>query len=674
MIGDDAVLDGPFGPRRLVYADYTASGRSLSFIEDFIRDRVLPLYANTHTEASATGRQTTALREEARRIIHRAVNGGEDDVVIFCGSGTTGAIDKLVRLLDLARRRAQRPVVFIGPYEHHSNELPWRESSADVVTIREDADGRIDIGQLEDELRRVRDRPLKVGSFSAASNVTGIVSDVDRLAAVLHRHGALACFDYAAAGPYLPIDMRRQGRGVPLPAQVRRRPRDARGARRQARAPAHRVPSVPGGGTILFVSPTAHTYHPDPAIREEAGTPAIVESIRAGLVFALKEAVGAEEIRRRERAFARRALASWGSNPNLQILGNPDLERLAIVSLGVRHPRGLLHSNFVVAVLSDLFGIQARSGCFCAGPYIHRIHPVDDAWSARMHAQARLGCLGATLAFARLSFNYFISEAVFDYIVEAVHLVANEGWKLLPSYRFDPRTGLWQHAGDRPGPLLSLHDLSFGAAGRRRRRAPSEPESALARRLDEARRILGAAEAAAACARLDPAVSRSSSGSGGSRCPSEAHARLHAARGRRVERQRLSIDARRSTGKGQAWLAASRRRTAGQRSDPAAFAAAGGSRRTGPGADRPRARLRDADRRSAAARSCSPRATSTGTATSPTSSAGRCGTSCRRQPGRCSSRATSRRPRAARRRSSSTRRPMAVRTRCASRRSAAARR
>ncbi|HEY7564514.1 MAG TPA: aminotransferase class V-fold PLP-dependent enzyme [Acidimicrobiia bacterium] len=483
VIGSDTAVATPFGIRRVTYADYTASGRSLSFIEDFIRNTVLPLYANTHTETSGTGLQTTRFREDARAIIRRAVGGTEDHAVIFAGSGSTGAVDRLITILglrlptgldedfDLSGRipPEQRPVVFVGPYEHHSNELPWRESIADVIEIAEDLDGHVDLDDLERRLQQFAGRPLRIGTFSAASNVTGIITDTSAVSSLLHRYGALSFWDFAAAAPYVGIEMRSDragnldykdaifvsphkfigGPGTPGVLVVRK------GLLH------NRVPSVPGGGTVTYVNPTVHRYSSDPEHREEGGTPAIVESIRAGLVFQLKDAVGVAEIRRREEDFIRRAIDSWSQNPNLEILGNPKSERLSIVSFVVRFGQRHLHHNFVVALLNDLFGIQARGGCSCAGPYGHRLLGIDNETSKLLEIQIEKGCEVIKPGWVRVNFNYFISEAEFTYIVEAVHQIANQGWRLLPHYRFEPETALWRHRLGLPRPPLSLFEVDY---------------------------------------------------------------------------------------------------------------------------------------------------------------------------------------------------------------------
>ncbi len=431
VIGDDEAADGPFGPRRVTYADYTASGRSLTFIEDYLRAAVLPRYANTHTESSGTGLQTSRFREEARQIIANAVGAdAERDVVIFAGSGSTGAIHKLVDVLGLRlpaelderyglRDRipaAERPVVFIGPYEHHSNELPWRESIADVVTIHEDADGRIDLAQLEAELVRYADRPLRIGSFSAASNVTGILSDTRAVSVLLHRHGALSLWDFAAAAPYVAIEMaphRAAPGGDTSESHLDEKDAVFISVHKLIGGPGtpgvlvarrdlfrNRVPTVVGGGTVAYVNTQEHVYLTDPEHREEAGTPDIIGSIRAGLAFQLKEQVGEAAIAVREGSFIRRAIERWEGVPGIDILGDHAARRLSIVSFTVRHAGRYLHHNLVVALLNDLFGIQSRGGCSCAGPYGHRLLGIDLATSHALRArdparlrghQARLG-------------------------------------------------------------------------------------------------------------------------------------------------------------------------------------------------------------------------------------------------------------------------------------------
>ncbi len=489
VIGEDHVMTTPYGRRRVTYADYTASGRALSFIEDAIRDVVLPSYANTHTESSGTGLQTTRLREDARAEIRRAVHGDDDTVVVFTGSGCTAAIDKVIGILGLRIPSnledayhleqhipaGRRPVVFIGPYEHHSNEIPWRESIADVVTIRQDDDGGVCADDLRERLAEYAGRPLRIGSFSAASNVTGIVSDTHAISTLLHEHGALAFWDFAAAGPYVDIEMN-PARGAGPAAYkdaVFLSPHKFIGgpstpglliARRQLFT--NRVPDVPGGGTVAYVNADHHRYLDDPSHREEGGTPAIVEAVRAGLVFRLKAAVGVETIRAREEEFLRRAVAAWREEPSLEILGDLEAPRLSIVSFVVRAPSGrYLHHNFVVAVLNDLFGIQSRGGCSCAGPYGHRLLGIDLERSHEFEREIAHGCEGIKPGWVRVNFNYFLSDTVADYVIEAVRLVARDGWRLLGDYVFDPESGRWRHKDGVIEPPIRLSDFGYAADG-----------------------------------------------------------------------------------------------------------------------------------------------------------------------------------------------------------------
>ena len=478
IIGDHAPIETPFGSRPLIYADYTASGRSLCFIEDFIRDEVLPYYANTHSETSYTGAQTTVLREQARELIRQAVNGTPLDKVIFCGSGATAAINKLIEMLNLRLSQdllddygldgvipvKHRPVVFVGPYEHHSNELPWRESIADVVVIPLNSTGQLDLVALEDALVKHIDRPLRIGSFSAASNVTGLKTDVPRVTSILKHHGALSFWDYAAAAPYVRIDMNDHS---PLDAVFMSPHKFIGGPGTpgvlivKAGVVNNAVPATVGGGTVTYVTPEDHHYVANAERREEGGTPGVVESIRAGLVFKLQGDVGFEEIARRENAFVSRAIARLSQCENLEILGPLDAPRLSILSLRFKLGDKDLHYGYVVSLLNDLFGIQARGGCSCAGPYGHALLGMDMNYSRAIQSEMAAGNVILRPGWVRLNFNYFIRESEFDYLLGAIELVAQHAWRVLPYYDFDIASGVWRFQDEVRSLPVSLEDLAF---------------------------------------------------------------------------------------------------------------------------------------------------------------------------------------------------------------------
>ncbi|MEO6777455.1 MAG: aminotransferase class V-fold PLP-dependent enzyme, partial [Kofleriaceae bacterium] len=351
---------------------------------------------------------------------------------------------------------------------------------------------------LAEELIKYAARPVKIGSFSAASNVTGIASDTNAIAKLLHAHGALSFWDFAAAGPYVAIEM---STGTEHKDAVFISPHKFIGGPQTPgvlvvkRALVNNtVPGSPGGGTVAYVNTEEHRYVTDPVLREEGGTPAIIESIRAGLVFQLKEAVGAEAIRGREVDFIQRAIAAWSANDNIHILGNREAWRLSIVSFIVKHKRAYLHHNFVVALLNDLFGIQSRGGCGCAGPYGHRLLGIDLDRSKEFEREIMRGCEGIKPGWVRVNFNYFLSETQFQFILDAIQLIASDGWRLLPHYNFNPDTGEWRHRAYNPADVLRLGEVSYRTGKMEyRSRHATEPEWALPGYIDEAKQIIAAA-------------------------------------------------------------------------------------------------------------------------------------------------------------------------------------
>lgn len=490
IVGADASFMTPFGERLMVYCDYTASGRCLLFVENYLQS-LQRIYANTHTEDDITGRSMTKLLHDAEAAIKASVNAGPDGRVIAVGTGASGAIDKLQQILGIAwppaTRRcveqamaaaldgpaadslqawlaAHRPVVFVGPYEHHSNEISWRQGLATVVEVNLAADGGVDLDHLEALLQapEYQGRP-RIGSFSAASNVTGIRSPVAEIACLLHRHGALACFDFAASAPYVDIDMnpppRADGGDASMDA-VFISPHKFLGGPGSAGVLVfnRRVydeslpPTVAAGGTVDYVSPDDQDFIRDIEEREKAGTPGVLQTIKAAMAFMVKDGLGVARIEAREAELLRRAMVRWGAHDGIEILGNPDpARRIGIVSFNLRSGAGrYLHPKLVTALLNDLFGIQSRAGCSCAGPYGHRLLGIGSDLSGRYRHWILKGFSGIKPGWCRIGFHFTMDDAEADYVIDAVLFIAEHGHRFIGEYAFDLATGSWTHRQATP--------------------------------------------------------------------------------------------------------------------------------------------------------------------------------------------------------------------------------
>ena len=474
IVGVDSTFETPFGERLMVYCDYTASGRCLRFVESYLQS-LQRVYANTHTEDDITGRSMSQLLHEAEEAIKESVNAGPQGRIIACGTGATGAIDKLQQIIGVTMAPATRrnlgdllddkvlsetqPVVFIGPYEHHSNELSWRQSLATTVQVRLDASGHLDLEHLESLLQDPQYAGRKlIGSFSAASNVTGIKTDVRKVAALLHKYGAMACFDYAACAPYVDIDMN------PPPGDAGEDPSiDAIfiSPHKFLGGPGssgvlvfnERIydrtlpPSVSAGGTVDYVGMNDQDFISRIEEREKAGTPGVLQTLKAGLVFQIKDAVGVETIASREHEYTCRALSSFADSEHIEVLGNPDpCCRVGIISFNVKDATGkYLHHKFLTVLLNDLFGIQSRAGCSCAGPYGHRLLDIDEDTSEKYRAAVQQGHCGLKPGWCRVGLHWVMDDAEVNYVIDAVHFIAREGHHFLGLYDFDLDTGTWVH-------------------------------------------------------------------------------------------------------------------------------------------------------------------------------------------------------------------------------------
>ena len=458
-IGHDQRFVSPYGEHRIVYADWTASGRLYRPIEDRLRDSFGPFVGNTHSEASVTGGAMTVAYHEARDRLKRHVNASTDDLILTPGTGMTGAVNKLQRILGLKAPEAlrryvtlskqERPVVFVTHLEHHSNHTSWYETIADVVVVPPDADGVVSLEALESQLHQYRDRAVKIGAFSACSNVTGIITPYHAMARLMHRAGGVALIDFAASAPYVDIDMHPADDPEGHLDAVLFSPHKFLGGPGSSGVIVfnralyrNTVPDEAGGGTVAWTNPWGgYAFLDNIEAREDGGTPGFLQTIKSALAVQLKDEMSVAKMQAREHVIAPYAMDKLVAIPGVHVLAQGARQRLAMLSFWVEGT----HYNLMVRLLNDRFGVQARGGCSCAGTYGHYLLHVDPSRSKTITDRIDHGDLSAKPGWVRVSFHPSTTMADIDFAIHAVEESVRhyEAWSR--DYTYSPLTNEYSH-------------------------------------------------------------------------------------------------------------------------------------------------------------------------------------------------------------------------------------
>jgi selenocysteine lyase/cysteine desulfurase len=459
IIGDHQCFVSSFGPKEIVYADWTATGRAYAPIEEHIQKEILPFVGNTHTETTVTGTLMSKAYEKAKEIIKEHVGATREDILIFCGSGMTAAVNKLQRILgwrmpkgmeDVQINEALRPVVFVTHMEHHSNQISWLETIATVEIIDAGEDGNVDLDHFRRLLEKYRHRQTLVAAVTACSNVTGIQTPYHAIAEIIHAYGGWCFVDFASSAPYVDIQMHPEGEAGHLDAIYFSSHKFLGGPGTPGVLIFHQklynnaVPDQPGGGTIIYSNPwKEHAYVDAIEQREDGGTPPFLGAIKTALCVRLKDQMGVGNMLLREQDILEVIFERFSHLDNVHVLEGAARERLGVISFIVE---GTPH-NLVVQILNDRFGIQMRGGCSCAGTYGHHLLRVDETRSHAIRRAIRAGDLSQKPGWVRLSIHPTMSDAQVDYIMDAIELTAYHALEWMKDYVHDPHTDVYTYRG-----------------------------------------------------------------------------------------------------------------------------------------------------------------------------------------------------------------------------------